>query len=42
MTETKSGRKLEPEYGVLGSTRARRFFKALGFGPKRDSVESGE
>lgn len=42
MTETKSGRELEPEYGVRGSERARRFFRSLGFGPQRDESDSEE
>lgn len=42
MTDTKSGRELEAERMVLGSERARRFFKSLGFGPKRDESTSDE
>lgn len=42
MTETKSGRDLEPVRGVRGSERARRFFKSLGFGPERDESNPAE
>lgn len=39
MTETKSGRELEPEMGAKGSPTARRFYALFGLGVSEDDSD---